>query len=281
MHELHCRLSDGLWQALQARAAASGDPIRHIVAAALAEHLKVEHRTLFQVSTSAALVQGVYHGAVRVGTLREHGDLGLGTFENLDGEMIIVAGACFQVRSDGSVHRVGDEVLSPFAVVTRFTPDETVALAECANFAALEAAADRLRHSDNLFYALRVTGLFDTVRTRAMCKTEEGTPLAEAAAHEPEFSFARIAGTIVGFWTPDYAKSINVPGYHCHFLSADHRHGGHLLDCSGRDLHFEMQREGALHFALPETTDFLAADLGGDPSKALEFAERAHDGKPQ
>src|SRR5229473_4577974 len=91
MHELHCRLSDGLWQALQARAAASGDPIRHIVAAALAEHLKVEHRTLFQVSTSAALVQGVYQGAVRVGTLREHGDLGLGTFENLDGEMIIVA----------------------------------------------------------------------------------------------------------------------------------------------------------------------------------------------
>jgi acetolactate decarboxylase len=277
MHDLHCHISDGLWQALQARAAASGDPVRHIVAAALAEHLEIEHRTLFQVSSSAALVQGVYQGAVRVGTLREHGDLGLGTFENLDGEMIILGGACFQVRSDGSVHRIGDEVLSPFAVVTRFTADETIALPECMNFAALESAADRLRHSDNLFYALRVTGTFETMRLRAMCRKAEGVPLAEAASHQPEFSFARIAGTIVGFWTPDYAKSINVPGWHCHFLSADHRHGGHLLDCSGRDLRLEIQREGALHFALPETTDFLAADLGGDPGKALQLAERARD----
>src|SRR5690348_9006976 len=134
MHDLHCHISDGLWQALQARAAASGDPVRHIVAAALAEHLEIEHRTLFQVSSSAALVQGVYQGAVRVGTLREHGDLGLGTFENLDGEMIILGGACFQLRSDGSVHRIGDEVLSPFAMVTRFTADETIALPECMNF---------------------------------------------------------------------------------------------------------------------------------------------------
>lgn len=281
MPDLHCRISAGLWQALHARAKASGDPIRHIVAAALAEHLEVEHRTLFQVSSSAALVQGVYQGAVRVGTLREHGNLGLGTFEDLDGEMIILDGACFQVRSDGSVHRVGDEVLSPFAVVTRFTADETTALAACANFGALEAAADRLRHSDNLFYALRVTGTFDTVRVRAMCRTTEGVPLAEAAAHQPEFNFASMAGTIVGFWTPDYAKSINVPGWHCHFLSADHRHGGHLLDCSGRDLSLAIQREGALHFALPETTDFLAADLGGDPSKALASAERARDGSAE
>jgi acetolactate decarboxylase len=276
MRDLHCRISDGLWQALHARAEASGDPIRHIVAASLAEHLGVEHRTLFQVSTSTALVQGVYQGAVRVGTLREHGDLGLGTFENLDGEMIIVDGACFQVRGDGSVHRVGDDALSPFAVVTSFAPDETAAI-DCTDFKSLEAAGDRLRHSDNLFYALRIDGVFDAVKTRAMCKTAEGTPLATAAAHQPEFAFERIAGTIVGFWTPGYAKSINVPGYHCHFLSTDRRHGGHLLDCSGRALRLQVQREGALHFALPETMDFLAADLSLDPGKALDFAERAHE----
>ena len=51
----------------------------------------VQH-TLYQVSTATALVEGIYQGAVRVATLREHGDLGLGTFENLDGEMVIVDG---------------------------------------------------------------------------------------------------------------------------------------------------------------------------------------------
>ena len=86
--------------------------------------------TLYQVSTATALVAGIYQGAVRVGKLREHGDLGLGTFENLDGEMVLVDGHCYQVRSDGSVKECDDEVLSPFAVVTRFLPDETVTLSQ-------------------------------------------------------------------------------------------------------------------------------------------------------
>jgi acetolactate decarboxylase len=97
---------------------------------------------------------------------------------------------------------------------------------------------------------------------------------------QPEFEFARIAGTLVGFWTPDYAKSLNVPGYHLHFLSADRRHGGHLLACSGRNLKLQVQREGALHFALPETVDFLKADLTRDPTKDLEFAEKNRAGQP-
>jgi alpha-acetolactate decarboxylase len=42
--------------------------------------------TLYQVSTATALVEGIYLGAVQVATPREHGDLGLGTFESLDGE---------------------------------------------------------------------------------------------------------------------------------------------------------------------------------------------------
>jgi acetolactate decarboxylase len=52
-----------------------------------------------------------------------------------------------------------------------------------------------------------------------MCKTEEGVPLLKAAAVQPEFEFHNIPGTLVGFWTPQYAKNLNVPGYHLHFLS--------------------------------------------------------------
>ena len=63
------------------------------------------HHTLYQVSTATALVQGIYQGAVRVGTLREHGDLGLGTFENLDGEMVIVDGHFFQVARGLRIER--------------------------------------------------------------------------------------------------------------------------------------------------------------------------------
>src|ERR1700740_1029161 len=86
--------------------------------------------TLYQVSTATALVEGIYQGAVRVGTLRKHGDFGLGTFEDLDGEMVIVDGYCYQVRSDGSVRECDDDGFSPFAVIPRFVPGETITLSQ-------------------------------------------------------------------------------------------------------------------------------------------------------
>jgi acetolactate decarboxylase len=276
MPDLRCTVSEGLWQALQRHQTTTGEPLGHIIRAALAEYLQVSHSTLFQVSTSVALVQGVYQGAVRVGTLREHGDHGLGTFEDLDGEMVIVDGHFFQVRSDGSVHEVVDDVLSPFAVVTRFTPHETFHLEHCLDLNSLAKAFDGLRHSDNFFFAVRVDGHFDYAKTRAMCKTAEGVPLAVAASQQPEFEFEHVAGTLVGFWTPEYAKTLNIPGYHLHFLSRDHRSGGHLLQCRGRQLRLQIQREGVLSIALPETEDFFKADLRQDPSADLKKAETDH-----
>src|SRR5713226_10029133 len=128
MPQLDTTISPGLWRALVDHAQRAHEPLAHVVSKALAEYLQVAHHTLYQVSTSTALVEGIYQGAVRIGTLREHGDLGLGTFENLDGEMAVVDGHFFQVRGDGSVHECDDDVLSPFAVITRFVPDVEVKL---------------------------------------------------------------------------------------------------------------------------------------------------------
>ena len=53
----------------------------YLVRLALAEFLSTPLHTLFEVSTSRALVQGTYSGAVSCETLLAHGDFGLGTFE--------------------------------------------------------------------------------------------------------------------------------------------------------------------------------------------------------
>jgi acetolactate decarboxylase len=118
-----------------------------------------------------------------------------------------------------------------------------------------------------------VDGQFDYVQTRAMCRTEEGVPLVQAAAVQPEFKFRDIKGTLVGFWTPQYAKTFNVPGYHLHFVSDDRTRGGHLLQCRGSNWRLQIQREGDYHIALPETEDFLNADLRRDPAADLAQAE--------
>jgi acetolactate decarboxylase len=102
----------------------------------------------------------------------------------------------------------------------------------------------------------------------------DGVPLVQAAAVQPEFEFNNISGTLVGFWTPEYAKSLNVPGYHLHFISGDRTRGGHLLQCRGKNLRLQIQREGDYHIVLPETEDFLKANLRRDPTAALAKAER-------
>jgi acetolactate decarboxylase len=233
---------------------------------------RVQH-TLYQVSTATALVEGIYQGAVQIAALREHGDLGLGTFESLDGEMVVVDGHFFQVRSDGSVREVQDNALSPFAAVTAFSPDQSITLENCPDLSYLTSQFDALRQSDNFFFALRVDGTFDFIHARAMRRTKEGIPLVQAAAVQPEFEFRNISGTLVGFWTPEYAKSLNVPGYHLHFVSADRTQGGHVLQCRGENLRLQIQQEGDYHIVLPETEDFLKANLRRDPTAALAKAE--------
>jgi acetolactate decarboxylase len=273
MKNLQTGISPGLWEALQNHVERTREPLPRAVNRALAEYLGISQHTLYQVSTATALVEGIYQGAVRVGTLRQHGDLGLGTFENLDGEMVVVDGDVFQVRADGSVRKCDDAQLAPFAVVTQFYPEATARLEICPGLKTLCSRFNRMRKSENLFFALRVDGHFDYIRTRAMCKTREGVPLVQAAAVQPEFEFRDIPGTLVGFWTPEYAKTLNVPGYHLHFISDDRKKGGHLLQCRGTNFRLQIQREGDYRIALPENEDFLKANLRRDPAADLAKAE--------
>jgi len=277
LKSLHLKLSNSLWNALEVRSRESGEPLPHIVRAALAEYLQVEHSTLFQVSTSGALVEGIYKGAVSIGHLREHGNFGLGTFEGLDGEMVALDGRFFQVRSDGTVRAAADTDLSRFAAVTHFKPANSIEIARCPDLAALLARLDAVRASSNLFYAIRIDGSFPFMHTRAMCKSEEGTSLTVAAAHQPEFTMRDVTGTLVGFWSPEYVKTLEVPGYHLHFITEDRGAGGHMMECSGTDLRVQLSEVYDLRVALPENQEFLRADLTRDPSADLDQAEHVRN----
>ena len=190
--------------------------------------------------------------------------------------MVALDGHFYQVRSDGKAREAADSDLSPFAVVTRFQADKSIEIPSCPDFGFLTAQLDKLRTSSNVFYAIRVDGVFDFVHTRAMCKSEEGTPLVVAAAHQPEFRMHTVTGTMVGFWSPEYTKTIEVPGYHLHFITDDRSSGGHLLELSGSNLSVRIEQVSDLQIALPENEEFLRADLTRDPAKDLDNAERAH-----
>ncbi|MFM7674072.1 MAG: acetolactate decarboxylase [Synechococcus sp.] len=275
-HALSLRLGEGLWQALQERCRRTGESPDHVIRAALAEALDVDHHTLYQVSTSGALVQGVYQGCVRVRDILRHGDFGLGTFDGLDGEGILLDGTCWQACSDGSVRPAPLDALAPFWVATRFQAEDTRVLSGITSWADLTTRLDGFRPSANQFTAIRIRGHFERIKVRVACRAAAGTDLVSATAHQAEFSFEDLTGVLVGFWTPEFARTINVPGYHLHLLSDDHAHGGHVLDLQAAQLSVELHSENHLQLALPETAAFLAADLRGDPSASLAKAEGDH-----
>ena len=273
-HNLHVQISSALWEALAERSRMSGQTVSHIVQAALAETLDLAHESMYQVSTSAALVEGLYQGCVTVGDLRMHGDVGLGTFEDLDGEMIVIDGRCYQARSDGSVVEADDSALTPFATVVNFAPDRISEFADVDSLADLEGRLNAHRMSDNAMVSFRMTGRFTSVRLRTACKTPSGVSLADATAHQANFDFEDITGSLVGFWSPDYIKSISIPGYHLHFISADRQHGGHVLNLQTLQLQVEINDLNHVHLAVPETDAYLHADLAGDHAAALQVIER-------
>jgi acetolactate decarboxylase len=276
MAKLNCEISEHLQVALRERSKATGESIDRIVSNALARALEMPVHTLFQISTSGALVEGIYEKAVSSSLLLNYGDFGIGTFDNLDGEMVVLDGAIYQVRSNGTVTNIQDDTGTPFAVVVRFVADQDETIAKASSFEDLRGLCDKYRDSANLFYAVRVDGHFDHIHTRAMKATLDGLPLAQAAAIQPEFDFHDIDGTLVGIWAPEYSSSLNIAGYHFHFLSDDRTQGGHLLECSGKNLRVRVERLADFHLSLPASEEFLRADLTKDPSKDLAYAEQAH-----
>jgi acetolactate decarboxylase len=271
---LTCDISETLMQALQARSQQTGEPVAHIVMSSLADTLEIDHATLFQVSTSTALVEGVYGGVVTIGELKQHGAFGLGTFDGLDGEMLALDRHFYQVLGDGSVRDAADDARVPFAVVTEFRAEREFTIDRVNSFDDLSAQLDRRRDTGNLFFAVRIDGHFAQIRTRALCKTASGVSLVDATAHQPEFALTNVSGTAVGFWTPLYARTINVAGWHFHFVTDDRTSGGHVLDCQGENLRAQMQDLADIRIAMPETAAFLQADLSQDPSQELDLAER-------
>jgi acetolactate decarboxylase len=241
-------------------------------------HRKGEHgihhdaeraRTLYQTSTMSALLDGIYDGSVTIAELLTHGDFGVGTFNHLDGEMVVNEGVCFHLYSSGEARVAGPEELTPFAAVTTFEADSRFDIVRPTSRADLLAVIDQGLSSENLFYAIRVTGRFTTVSTRTAARQEAPyRPLAEATDNETEQTFTETGGVLIGFRTPDYEQGISVAGYHLHFLTDDHTAGGHAFEFVLEDGVVEVSTVSELRLSLPTSGPFLAADLHGRDMEA-------------
>ncbi len=224
-----------------------------------------DHDTVFQVSTINALLQAEYDGVMTFGDLKNHGDFGISTLDALDGEMIAFDGNFYQVKADGHVYLVSDDMTTPFGAVTWFERDMEVPVRNASNFTEFMEIADEALPSGNYFYAVRIDGMFPYMKTRAIPAQEKPYPrLVDASANQSVFEFYNTCGTIVGFYTPEFAGGINIPGWHLHYINDDRTAGGHILDCAMVNTTMYLDISPSFRADLPATDSFLNVSLNED-----------------
>jgi acetolactate decarboxylase len=231
-------------------------------------HAEHEAHTFFQASTLDSLFAGKLEGDLTFAELAEHGDLGIGTLNALDGEMIALDGRFMHADADGVVSEVPAEARTPFAVVTFFEPVESFAIDGPLDY---DAFLERLHRDGSPSCAVRVDGEFDRVRARSVPRQRPPyRSLAEVAKEQHVFELQNVTGTIVGFRFPDYARGLEVPGHHLHFVDAERRRGGHVLTCRPRRVEVQIDPSGELHVELPPGVGLAEPAAGGDEIRSIE-----------
>ena len=245
--------------------------------AATSANGEVNRETITQVSLLQGLLQGDYYGSISIGELKKHGDIGIGTFDGLNGELIMVDGVVYRAKGDGTVDVPDDTVTIPFSNVTFFDADETQAVDSVASFKDLEtlldARVDEL--GANRFYMVRIDGAFAKVNARSeYAQSEPYKPLVEVLETDQTFfDFEGIEGTVVALYCPEYMKELNNAGWHMHFISKDGTKGGHVLDLAIDKADITWDYTEGYDMMLPDGEFFETIDFTKDRSEEVRKAE--------
>lgn len=234
--------------------------------------------TLYQVSLLQGLTNGDYYGSVTINELKQHGDTGIGTFDRLNGELIMLDGKVFRAASDGSVEIVSDDETTPFAVATHINADISEELKEIHDYTALERELGKLieERGKNRFYMIRIDGLFHKMNVRSVpAQTEPYKRLVDVLEQQQTFfEYENIKGTMVGLYCPPYMSYLNAVGWHMHFISNDKACGGHVLGVDIAQAVLTWDDIDSFNLRLPKNDKFDRFDLAVDQSKDIEKVEK-------
>lgn len=234
--------------------------------------------TITQVALLQSLLQGDYYGSVSFGELKRRGDTGLGTFNRLDGELVLVDGVAFRAKGDGTVEVAPDDETTPFANVGFLRRDDAFQVEGIASFEGLvevldAAMAERGANNPAL---VRIDGRFSRMYVRSVAAQSEPYPtLVDALAADQSFcEVADVEGSVVGLYFPPYMKELNNAGWHLHFVSADGKVGGHVLDLAVQGATVYLDRKERFEMLLPSSDAFFdGIDFTRDRSEEVRKAE--------
>lgn len=237
--------------------------------------------SIYQVALLQSLTQGYYDGIIKVSELKEHGDIGIGTFEGVNGEMIVLDGKVYQALGDGSVQEADNDETVPFSNVTFFDKDITSDISDIKNIDALKENLDKTVNENgrNMFYFVKLNGTFDKMNVRSELKQKKPYKSLDKAlaTDQREFNYKNVKGTVVALYCPDYMDGLNTPGWHFHFVSDDRKKGGHILELAFDNAKAEMDKTSGFEMKLSDNKTFQKLELAKDVSQAIKKVETNDD----
>ena len=230
---------------------------------------------LVQFSLLAALAADDYEGVASLQEVLASGDFGVGTFDALDGEMIVLDGQVYQALADGSIRVADPKVTTPFAVVTYFDEDGRIENLSAATLDDLDRQLDRKLPRRNSPYALRITGDFTDLTLRSVpAQSPPFQPLVEVVKRQITWQRRNVRGTLVGVRCPAWMGTLNVSGYHWHFLSDDRKIGGHVLACEFQNGLLRFDECSAIVIHIPQSAEFDEFDERSITEQDIDQVER-------
>jgi len=230
---------------------------------------------LVQFSLVSALAAGDYAGGAPLRQVLLGGDFGVGTFSRLDGEMIVLDGKIYQALADGTVRPANLDGTTPFAAVTFFNEDGRSENFAAATLNDLDEQLDRKLPRRNVPYAIRIDGEFAELTLRSVpVQAAPFRPLVEVIKHQVVRQHHNVRGSLVGLRCPAWMGTLNVSGYHWHFLSDDRSIGGHVFGCELRAGSLRFDECASIVIQLPQTREFDEFDADAIQKHEIDQIER-------
>jgi acetolactate decarboxylase len=227
-----------------------------------AQALEGSNDVVYQISSLSGLEHGIFFPVTTVGELKKHGNLGVGAFEHMDGELIFIDGKAYNGMYDGKVVLMDDNAPLTYGAVSFFKANRTAAIKNINSYAELMQSVDGLLPNINNFYAFKITGTFSYLKFRSTAKQEQPyPPLSEVTANQSIFEAKNIKGTFVGVRLPMFIKGVYAPGYHLHFITDDRVRGGHVLELKLADAEVQIQYLSQMLIQMPVSEGARKVDL--------------------
>lgn len=231
--------------------------VRLFLAAAIAVSLLVfpqsavnaaDDSTVYQVGTFDYLVQPDFTGLQQVDKVSEHTTLGLGTFADLDGELVMVGGVAYRVPTTGIPERLTGKEITPFIQAINFKPTKSSPIPPGTQCSQLIPAINELIGTDQGIIAVRVRGTFTQLEARSVPKQTQPWPtLATVISQQTQFTLDGSKAVLVGFRQGSDFLGVGQPGLHLHGLTSTKNAGGHILSCTaGSDVQLSVQRASSV-----------------------------------